>query len=113
MNPAALQTRRPLTRDDREEMERRGCTPRQIAIAEIRGEGHSEGDAQRILVRRAHGHLCVAISHLFQAAGLLVEDSPEATGIIRHHAGKIAEIIPSYGEFDRATRKPSRAVTST
>ncbi len=97
----------PLTREDREDMQRRGCTPRQIAYAELRGEGHAHAEATMILFRRAHGHLCCAMAHLHHAASLFAEEKPEVTAILRNHARKLDEILPSFPEFDAATRKPS------
>jgi hypothetical protein len=103
--PPAIQPK-PLSREELDEMRQRGCTPRQVALAELRGEGHSHADADRIIVRRAHGHLCSALAHLFHAASLFAEDQPDVCGLLRRHAAKLGEIVPSYGEFDAATRKP-------
>lgn len=80
----------------------------QIAASELREDGLSEQEIQLIIVRRFHGYLCCGLSHLFAAVALYGEHEPAICATITKHAKALAEIVPSYGEFDSSTRKPSK-----
>lgn len=76
------------------ELRESGASPALIAMAEAAAEGLSPEEAQLALLRRAHGHLCAALGHLFHAASLFAETRPDWMGAINHHARGLSALIP-------------------
>lgn len=66
--------------------------------------GCSRVEWERHRTMIAHGDLVSSLIHLRRAESWIQRTSPEVAGKLANLAGKLSAIVPSYGEFFKATR---------